>query len=481
METRPKAENSDKKSNFLPIILKNWKVNSVVLLTSVTTATLLVLSSGRSEALEIAFLQDSVDESNPIATRLLPENQPIKAANTAKHHQSNARIQLVPVDRNESDWREYTVKHDNDFAALAARVGFEVNDVQSLLSTGGEVKHLNSLYYGDKIRVNIADNNRVVALEYDIYDSKRLRVERVINADNGAESFLASIINRPLTTRTVRVSGVVNETLYQAAISAGLSDKKTRELVRIFDCSIDYSKDTKKGDTFAVIYEERYRGDEKIEDGPIQAAEFVNNEKAYHAILYAVPNDKPRYYSPEGIGLRKTFLRNPVDYPLVSSGFDPARKHPTLHKIRAHKGVDYAARLGTPIKSTADGFVKFKGNKGSYGKTIVIQHNRQFSTLYAHMHNYVSSLKPGDRVRQGDIIGFVGKTGRATGTHLHYEFHINGKHVDPLKVNHPVIVIPERNKYEFFVKSELLLSQIRTVEEVEIAWSGNTKRDSTVN
>lgn len=460
--------------------MKSWKLNSVIFLTIVIAATLLVFTAGRSEALEIAFVPAGEDG---VAIAPNPENEPSSGKPPAVPgvRASDTRAKLSALNLKQADWREFAVKHESNIKILASRVGLPATDVESMLSLGGEARHLNNLYYGDKVRVNVADDGRIMALEYDIFDSKRLLVERVIDEVSKAETFVARTVNRPLTTRLVRVSGVINATLYQAAINAGLSKEKTRELVRIFDCSIDYSKDIKKGDTFSLLYEERFRGNDKMEDSPILAAEFVNNDKVLSAIRYAAPGDRPRYYSPEGIALRTTFLRNPVDYPLISSGFNPARKHPTLHRIRAHKGVDYAARLGTPIKAAGDGFIKFKGNRGGYGKTVIVQHNKEISTLYAHMHNYVSHLKPGDKVRQGEVIGYIGKTGRATGTHLHYEFHINGMHVDPLKVDHPAIAIPERARYDFAAKTQLLLSQIRRSDEIRVASNAKKEDGVTLN
>jgi murein DD-endopeptidase MepM/ murein hydrolase activator NlpD len=460
--------------------MKNWKLNSVVFLTVVIATTLLVFTAGRSEALGIAFVPAGEDGA---AAAPNPKKEQLsgKTLVMPKIQAPDTQPKLLAVNLKEADWREFTVKHESDIRVLASREGLAANDVESMLGIGGEIRHLNNLYYGDKVRVNVADDRRIMALEYDIFDSKRLLVERVIDEVNNIETFAARIVNRPLTTRMIRVSGVINATLYQAAINAGLSKEKTKELVRIFDCSIDYSKDIKKGDTFSLLYEERFRGNDKMEDSPILAAEFVNNDKVLSAIRYAAPGDRPRYYSPEGIALRTTFLRNPVDYPLISSGFNPARKHPTLHRIRAHKGVDYAARRGTPIKATGDGFIKFKGNKGAYGKTVIVQHNKETSTLYAHMHNYVSYLKPGDKVRQGEVIGYIGKTGRATGTHLHYEFHINGMHVDPLKVNHPAIAIPERARYDFAAKTQLLLSQIRRSDGIQVASNAKKEDGATLN
>lgn len=465
----------DKNSYFLPICRRNWRLSTVVFLTSVATTTLLLMGMGRSEALESTSTASDSVKTGPANSNELHLGS-FRRAETGIDSDIDSSL---PVKLDESKWHVYTIKTEGGLHALASRIGINAEDVDQVLSLGGATRHLSNLYFGDTLKINF-DHNRLLALQYDIHQAKRLKVIR-IRSDKRKAVFEVSTVNRPLTVTTVRISGEIKESLYKAARSAGLSKEKTMELIRIFDCKIDYSRDIKKGDTFVVVYEQRYRGDERVAESPILAAQFANDNKVYNAIRYTAPNDKARYYTPNGIGLRTSFLRNPVDYPLISSGFDPERKHPILHRIRAHRGVDYAAKLGTPIKATGDGFLKFIGRKGGYGKTIILQHRDGISTLYAHMQKYAGNLKPGDRVRQGDIIGYVGKTGRATGTHLHYEFHINGIHVDPLKIHNPTITIPENHKYDFMMKSQLLLTQINGIEKINVAWNKSEHKDASLN
>ncbi|MBN1378943.1 MAG: M23 family metallopeptidase [Gammaproteobacteria bacterium] len=476
METRPSIQNSDKNSYFLPFYLKGWKLNSVVFLTSVAFVMLLAFSSGRSEALDTSILNSNPHLAAASAVSYLERKTSAdKSAYVVRDVLADERTQSTRLDLDESNWHHYTVKHESDLTTLAAEAGLNMEDIHLLLSLGGNVGHLNNLYYGDKIHINISGDNKIMALEYDILDSKRLRVTRVSASGDHNVPYVVSVISRPLLVKTVQVAGVIDKTLYKAAIDAGLPKDKTKELVRIFDGSIDYSLDLKKGDTFAVVYEQRFRGNERVDDSPILAAEFVNDNKIYRAVRYAATNDKPRYYTPDGTSLHTTFLRSPMDHPLVSSGYNEAREHPILHIVKPHTGVDFAAKIGTPIKATADGFIRFKGRKGEYGKTVVIQHGRKISTLYAHMNSYARHLKHGDRVRQGDIIGYVGQTGLATGPHLHYEYRINGQHVDPMKVNHLAVTIPENRKHDFSAKAQLLLSQLKSTDEVKIAWNKSSQ------
>jgi murein DD-endopeptidase MepM/ murein hydrolase activator NlpD len=242
------------------------------------------------------------------------------------------------------------------------------------------------------------------------------------------------------------------------------------ELANIFGWDIDFALDIRKGDRFTVLYEEMYVDGEDIGNGTILAAEFVNQGKRYHAVRYTDAGGKTDYYSLDGKSMRKAFLRTPVEFSRISSGFSLGRKHPILNKIRAHKGVDYAAATGTPIKVTGDGKIIFRGKKGGYGNTIIVQHGSKYSTLYAHMSKYRSGLTTGSRVKQGQIIGYIGSSGLATGPHLHYEFRVNDVHRDPLRVKLPGAE-PLASKYreDFNKKAEALLAQLDLVRDVQLA------------
>jgi murein DD-endopeptidase MepM/ murein hydrolase activator NlpD len=211
----------------------------------------------------------------------------------------------------------------------------------------------------------------------------------------------------------------------------------TMELASIFGWDIDFALDIRKGDEFVVLYDELYLDGEKVGEGHILAATFINQGKTYQAVRYTDGSGVTDYYSPDGKVMHKTFLRTPVEYTRISSGFSLGRLHPILNRIRAHKGVDYAAPTGTPVKVTANGKIIFEGRKGGYGNTVIVQHGNHYSTLYGHLSRFSSGLSSGSSVRQGQVIGYVGMTGLATGPHLHYEFRIDGVHHDPLTVKLP--------------------------------------------
>jgi murein DD-endopeptidase MepM/ murein hydrolase activator NlpD len=229
--------------------------------------------------------------------------------------------------------------------------------------------------------------------------------------------------------------GIIETSFNEAAHKAGLSDDLIEDLTRIFAWDIDFASNLKPGDQFTVIYKEGRSAYRNKEGGQIISAEFMTNGKVFTAVRYKDFNGIVSYYTPEGKSMQKAFLSAPVDYARISSHFDSHRRHPVLNRIRAHKGVDYAARTGTPVKSAGDGIVSFRGRKGGYGQVLIIKHGERYETLYAHLSNFKKGLKSGDAVRQGDIIGYVGQTGLATGPHLHYEFRIDGVHRNPESLN----------------------------------------------
>ncbi len=245
------------------------------------------------------------------------------------------------------------------------------------------------------------------------------------------------------------------------------------ELANVFGWDIDFALDIRKGDSFTVLYEELFRNGEKIQDGDILAAEFINDGKAYRAVRYTNPQTNvSEYFTPDGKSMRKAFLRTPVNFARISSRFSVNRYHPVLHKVRSHKGVDYAAKSGTPIYAAGDGKVIFKGKKGGYGKVMIVQHGSKYTTLYAHLKTYNRKLRVGSKVKQGQTIAYVGKTGLATGPHLHYEFRVNGTHRNPLTVKLPESKpVPKRYMADFELTTTPMFAQLDLVtRSQQVAW-----------
>lgn len=242
---------------------------------------------------------------------------------------------------------------------------------------------------------------------------------------------------------------------------AGLSAKLIDQLTDIFAWDIDFATNLHKGDQFTVLYEKTVVDGIAIGNDEIVAAEFINQGKSYTAVRYKDKKGHVSYYSPEGNGMRKAFLSTPVDFARISSHFDAHRKHPVLNRIRAHKGVDYAARTGTPVKSTGDGEIIFNGRKGGFGQVVIIKHGEHYESLYAHLSKFKKGLTTGSQVKQGEVIGYVGQTGLATGPHLHYEFHVDGTYRNPLTVALPNS-LPITNKLlaNFKAQTQPLLAQL---------------------
>jgi len=216
--------------------------------------------------------------------------------------------------------------------------------------------------------------------------------------------------------------------------------------------------------------EPRWR--EKLRDGPIIAAEFVNRGKTYRAVRYIDAEGRSNYYTPDGTAMRKAFLRTPVEFSRISSRFTLARRHPILNTIRAHKGVDYAAPAGTPVRSTSDGIIAFKGIKGGYGNVIELQHGSRYRTVYAHLSGFARNVRTGKHVSQGQIIGYVGQTGLASGPHLHYEFRVDGVHRNPLAVK-VAQADPIGNRYrdDFIRQSQPLFAHLDVMKQAMLAYN----------
>ena len=246
-------------------------------------------------------------------------------------------------------------------------------------------------------------------------------------------------------------SGIITSSFYEAGLKADIPESVIMDLAYLFGWDIDFIFDIRKGDTFKLIYETVYAEGEIAKNGDIVFAEFVNQGKTYDAYRFINPENGKEYYDGDGNNIKKAFLRAPLDFAYISSHFNPNRMHPILHKIKAHNGVDYAAVRNTPIMASGDGVIKFIGTKSGYGRTIQIKHGGGISTLYAHMESFNKKLKVGSKVNQGQTIGYVGDSGAATGTHLHYEFKVGNKRTDPVRVKLPsAMPVPEKQRENFF-------------------------------
>lgn len=361
----------------------------------------------------------------------LPENEekaPIAQPVAATPHAQAATPVTTEV---EDPWQTFTIKAGDNLAYYFQQAGLTSKSLDEVMSVR-QAHHLKKIFPGQTLRINADNNGHLIALQFDVDPLTTLMVQR---QENG--SLIAKVEEKPIEKRVAFGGGQINDSLFLAAKHAKLDDALIMELANIFAYDIDFAQDIQPNDNFKVLYEEYFVNGVKVGNGPIVAAEFTNNGKEYRAIRYTDSDGISSYFSPLGQSLKKAFIRTPVQYTRISSHFNLHRRHPVLHKIRAHRGVDYAAPTGTPVKAAGQGKIVFVGRKGGYGNTIVLQHGSKYTTLYGHLHRFSKNLKSGMPVKQGQVIGYVGSTGLASGPHLHFEFRINGVHHDPLKVALP--------------------------------------------
>lgn len=255
-------------------------------------------------------------------------------------------------------------------------------------------------------------------------------------------------------------SGTIKTSFYESALEAEIPDSVIMDFAYIFGWDVDFVFDIREGDSFFLVYETAFSNGEKIENGDIVVAKFINNGNVYKANRFFTSVNKKEFFDDSGNNLQKAFLRAPLDFAYISSHFNPNRMHPVLHTIRAHNGTDYAAKRGSPVRTTGDGTIKYSGRRNGCGNEIVIQHTNDYSTRYCHLEKFHSGIKKGKRVIQGETIGYVGSTGLATGPHLHYEFKIGNKHIDPVKLKLPSaepISINLRSDFDTLVENNKMM------------------------
>ena len=436
------------------------RLHTVVVLASITViGTLLSLASQDANANKPEQLTKPENEAQ-IIQALEPKQQITIPLTIPKF---NPPIETSFKQEERKQWVNFKVKNGDSLAYLFKKNDLSASELHQIMKLGKSTKSLRSIRPGQKFRVSINEQQQIQELFYDIDKLQSLHVKRQGNA------FSAALVEHPVDIRTTYASATIDSSLFEAGKNAGMKDALIMQLVGIFGWDIDFALDIRKGDHFSILFEEHFIEGRKIKDGPIIAAEFTNQGRTYRSVRYTDAKGRTDYYSDDGRSMRKAFLRTPVDFRRISSRFGK-RKHPTLSRMKLHKGVDYAAKTGTPIKAAGDGKVTFRGRKGGYGKTVILQHGGRYSTLYAHMSRFKKGVYAGKRVKQGQIIGYVGSTGRSTGPHLHYEFRVNGVHRNPLTVRLPdAAPIAKQFKDDFMSQSQNLLAQLDSRKATRVA------------
>ncbi|NOT16978.1 MAG: peptidoglycan DD-metalloendopeptidase family protein [Sulfuriferula sp.] len=355
-------------------------------------------------------------------------------------------------------WRDERVERGDTATSVLQRLNVSNEQIAAFLKTPDATRALIQITPGKRIQAAVTDDGKLVWLRRVDSDGNMLEISQ------RAGKFITSTTAAKLQTQTVMKSGVIRNSLYGATDAAGIPDAIATQMAELFSTDIDFHQDIRKGDHFNVVYEVKSLNGQTVMTGRVLAAEFINAGHAYRAVYFDGINGKGEYYTPDGKPLKKAFLRSPLAFSRISSGFE-MRFHPILKQWRQHKGIDYAAPTGTPVRAIADATVDFAGKENGYGNFIVLKHSGNYSTAYGHLSAFAKGLHKGEKVSQGDLIGYVGSTGWATGPHLHYEFRIAGVATNPLTANIPVAFpIAAQQLPKFRAQAQPLVAQLNLLD-----------------
>lgn len=391
---------------------------------------------------------------------LVPTAQQVASSPPIAESLQAATPVLAPAS---TDWLTVKVRSGQSLSNVFEEQELPSDDWLEIIKLGSDAAQLRKIRTGDQLQMRIAEG-RLQELVYSPDPRETLQIRR------DGESFEAIRLTAQIEHRTAYARGTVRSSFFAAGQAAGLSNRLVLDVAKIFGYDIDFALDLREGDRFAVAYDTLWSNGKKLRDGDILAAEFNTDGEAYRAVRYVDRQGHAAYYSPDGHSLRKFFNRAPLDFVRVTSGFNLRRLHPVLNTIRAHKGVDYSAAVGTPVKATGEGKVQFMGRRSGFGNVVMLKHGGAYETVYAHLSRFKKGLKEGDSVKQGQVIGYVGMTGLATSPHLHYEFRVDGRHKNPMTVALPrATPIPRQHLVQFRAETAPLLAQLDTLSNSRYA------------
>ncbi|HGY9628100.1 peptidoglycan DD-metalloendopeptidase family protein [Pseudomonas juntendi] len=406
----------------------------------------------KDESKAAPLVQTEGDKGSPFAQ--IESTEPA-TTQTAKQAPAAEEKAEESADAKLPGHREVTVARGDTLSTLFAKVGLPSNVVHDVLASGKQAKQFSRLKHGQVLQFELDKDGQLTSLHSKVSNLETIRLTKTAKGYSFDRE-----VSKPVV-RTAYAHGVIKSSLSASAKRAGLSHSLTMDMARVLGYDIDFAQDIRPGDEFDVVYEQKVMDGKVVGTGNILSARFTNRGKTYTAVRYTNKQGNTSYYTADGNSLRKAFIRTPVDFARISSRFSAGRKHPILNKIRAHKGVDYAAPRGTPIKAAGDGKVLLAGRRGGYGNTVIIAHGNSYKTLYGHMQGFAKGIKTGSSVKQGQIIGYIGTTGLSTGPHLHYEFQVNGVHVDPLSRKLPMAdPIARAERQRFLQQSKPLIARM---------------------
>lgn len=417
--------------------------------------------------LGVALLSTIDPSDTPSTTSVTQSATPMMAATPGAEVAAAApvtysEVPLVLAPEPEYQTLTLTIRRGDTLDQLFRKHQLDIGQLATIARLDEAGKQFRRIKPGDVFEIT-HDEGKLVSL----YSA--LNLTSALKVDRQESGFSAEIVDRPIEIRKRMAHGVIENSLFESATAAGLSDKLVMNIAGIFAWDVDFVLDIRKGDNYYVQWEEIWQDGEFVTDGEVVVAEFNNDGRTHQAIRFVDSTGRTDYFTPAGDSVRKAFLRSPVDF-RVSSSFNPNRRHPVLKTVRPHRGVDYAAPRGTPIKASGDGKVIFRGVKSGYGNVVILQHGGNITTLYAHMSKFASSARTGSRVRQGQTIGYVGKTGLVTGVHLHYEYRLNGVHRNPRTVKLPQAdPIADEYREQFLADAGPILEELERFKNTQLA------------
>lgn len=370
---------------------------------------------------------------------------------TLNAQQMDLESEPAPVE--EQQWLHYSVHNGDSIAKIFSRANLDPSDLHDILKLGVPVADLKKLKSGQSIDL-LVSNSPDPDSKYKLFNTLKLQItpqKTLVVTFDGAK-YASEIVSQPITTKIHFVTVNISNSFFAAGNKAGVPSAVLNQLTKLFGARIDFQKDLRPGDYFTVEYEDEYLDNKLLRSGDVVAAEFMNRGTHYYAIRFEDNNGNEQYYTANGSSVLKAFLRRPINGGRISSPFSMHRMQPILGYVRPHTGTDFAAPYGTPIHATADGRILFIGRKGGYGRAIMIDHGSHIVTLYGHMSRFATGMTTGKAVKQGQVIGYIGTSGLATGPHVHYEVRINGKFYNPMTVKLPdAQPIPRADRSRFMV------------------------------
>lgn len=362
--------------------------------------------------------------------------------------------------------REERIQRSDTIASLLSRMGIDDREALEFINKDAGAKTIaRQLRPGKTVTAKTGGDGSLIAFYFPLNGK-----DSVLAIEKSDKGFVSEERVLHLSKQIQVKSGEITSSLFGATDDAGIPDAVATQLAEIFSTDIDFHRDLRKGDKFSLVYESLTHNGQHIRSGRVLAAEFVNSNKRFEAYWFETAEGKGGYFTADGKSLRKAFLRSPLEFSRVTSGFSNARFHPVLQVTRAHKGIDYGAPTGTRVRTVADGTVEFAGRQGGYGNLIVIKHQGAYSTAYGHLNGIAQGIKKGARVSQGDTIGYVGQTGVATGPHLHYEFRVNSQQINPMTASLPTALpLDASQKPRFRIAMESLRSHLELIQQTALA------------